>query len=227
MPYLGWRIFACRLNEDSVGESKRSLINCIRKSFAEDHWSVEDEDDGLLISQIETGREISARIEWNDLPIKYAIGEEEDQTEIESYVVSMRSESLLSRFSRRVELKHKKFMKQILMQLPRYWQKVGCYAEEGNLMLAWSNNIEPPFEPFPVKVSTLDRLPIPEEPPPRLKHGRTHVVKHRSRRRPKQGKETNTIKQLMEDFDREKLSHVTQIDSEYQQPNCYSTTHQP
>jgi len=160
----------------------------------------------LTISQVEHGFEIMVKIEANSLPIDYTVRLGERQQETETYVVAMESEGLTWRG--KIELKHKKLMEQVLRRLPWKWQKVGCYVEQGPVLkLVTSSNIEPGFTPFQIDVTTWDKLPIPEEPPLRVKSVRPRVVKRDPQRSKQRGK-VNALKELMSAVDKEKTTYA-------------------
>jgi hypothetical protein len=188
LPYFGWRIFACHIDDiNRDRESKESLLQWIRKQFSGDSWLVDNENGGLIIGHLETNFEATVEMKANELGA--------EDRKIGPFLVSMDSECLSS------EIKHKKFMHTVLRQLPHKWLRVGCYQQQGYLMLAWVSWFPSSFEPFPVEVTPWVELAIPEAPPPRPKYVRPRVVK-RPAKYPEQRVKTHTIKELMEAYDR-------------------------
>jgi hypothetical protein len=194
LPYFGWRIFACYIEDiDRDRESEQSLLQWLRGRFSGDSWLVENENGGLIIGHLETNFETTVKISANELGT--------EGSKVGPFLISMDSECLSS------EIKHKKFMRTVLRQLPYKWLRAGCYVQQGYLMLAWVSWFSSSFEPFPVEVTPWVELPIPKAPP-KSKFVRTHVVKHPVKHAKQRGK-TNTIKELMEAFDRENASQQT------------------
>jgi hypothetical protein len=197
MPYVGWKIFAHEFDQKNPSSvSVRTLLDEIRGRFSGDDWLIEILDGGLKLSHVESSFEVKVKVQANDFTFNYDTG-----TRTETYLLVLESECLAWKQS---ELKHKKLMEHVSRRLPSWWPKLNCHVEDGNqLILVYTSKAEPGFDPFPITPRTWLELPIPEETPRTPKALRFRVVK-RPPKRPKQRTKVNTLKELMNQVEKEK-----------------------
>jgi hypothetical protein len=202
MPYVGWKIFAYEYAQDPAQRepvSKLLLLLMIRDRFSGDDWVIENLNDGLKLSHVESTHEVKVKVEANDFTFDYV-----DGTRTETYLLVMESECLAWK---QTELKHKKLMEQVSRRLPFWWRKINCYMQDGEqLSLVYSSNMEPE-PPFPVIPTARSSCPIPERLSPQQKRVRPRVVKHPPRQ-PKRRRNVNTLKELMKEVEKEKHGRV-------------------
>ena len=203
MPYTGWKIFAYQHGDGLPFEekaSKRDLLDTIRERFSDANWITLTTLEGLILTHVPTQFEVKVVIHGWKLPMQYNIG-----PKTETYLVLLESECLAWK---QIETDHKRLMNDVLIRLP--WRKAAGYVDDGHLDLRYDSNAEPRThseDPQRIKPERLAESPIRggEEAARKRKSVRLHVVR-RVPRRPKRGKKTNALRDLIQKVQKERRS---------------------